>query len=573
MENKKISYETNDNYPYKEYNIKKNSIIFYLRIEISKNNINFIAKELNSSLDYNYKIQDELINLIKKLDISEKDCSNYDLIFKKFTEILENKNILISKYDHGLIIKIIIKNEKSNNNYEIKLSKEKMKYDDKLNLLYSHIKMINNNNCEEKLNAELNNNLDIKNIIQRIDNTNLDINKKEDDIKNIINENIEKIIKEQKNFIENINKKFKNIENDLNKIKNDFENKINNLYIIDGKVEYIKESFFTKIELKKKFLPKKEKNVYKYFGYFPENELNSFFNNFKKALLFNVKKGDKKKVKIKIKGTEEYINSGSSIEMFIFDPNIYGDMVDTSKDYTKRALSIFTFSLSSKIPNHFQSGYLESIKTILQKLNLSEKNEIYLNYNGKKIILDIVNLTGGFVVQLFNIINLNEFNEFNCLIKSEFCFNDIFSLSIEKLILKLSKTILDLNGYTESINYILNSFFDGLKELNLNRPEKLKVIKDYIFFLKRFLSFSFDLQLDLKNFFKLIIDKLKNNLINKKWLSSSIESNLEIYELFKLFKDFSIEEISISIAIPQYKNGFAFIGKFPGLKKFIDNLI
>jgi hypothetical protein len=156
------------------------------------------------------------------------------------------------------------------------------------------------------------------------------------------------------------------------------------------------------------------------------------------------------------------------------------------------------------------------------------------------------------------------------LIKSEFCFNDIFSLSIEKLILKLSKTILDLNGYTESINYILNSFFDGLKELNLNRPEKLKVIKDYIFFLKRFLSFSFDLQLDLKNFFKLIIDKLKNNLINKKWLSSS---NLEIYELFKLFKDFSIEEISISIAIPQYKNGFAFIGKFPGLKKFIDNLI
>ena len=59
--------------------------------------------------------------------------------------------------------------------------------------------------------------------------------------------------------------------------------------------------------------------------------------------------------------------------MFIFDPNIYGDMVDTSKDYTKRALSIFTFSLSSKIPNHFQSGYLESIKTILQKLNLSEK--------------------------------------------------------------------------------------------------------------------------------------------------------------------------------------------------------
>ena len=86
MENKKISYETNDNYSYKEYNIKIDSIIYYLRIEISKNNINFIAKELNSSLDYNYKIQDELINLIKKLDISEKDCSNYDLIFKKFTK-------------------------------------------------------------------------------------------------------------------------------------------------------------------------------------------------------------------------------------------------------------------------------------------------------------------------------------------------------------------------------------------------------------------------------------------------------------------------------------------------------
>ena len=53
---KNIKNNTNDNYSYKEYNIKIGTIIYYLRIEISKNKIKFIAKEFNTPLDYNYKI-------------------------------------------------------------------------------------------------------------------------------------------------------------------------------------------------------------------------------------------------------------------------------------------------------------------------------------------------------------------------------------------------------------------------------------------------------------------------------------------------------------------------------------
>ena len=492
------------------------------------------------------------------------------MIFKKFDEIFENQKFLISKNDYDLSISLLIENENSNissnNKCEIKLNKEIMNYDDKFNLLYSHIKMINDCNSENKIKAELNNNLEIKNIEQILDNTNLKINKKEDDIKNIINENIEKIIKEQNKFIEDINKKIKNIENDLNKIKNEFQDKINNLYVIDGKIEYIKERFFTKIDLKKNLSTEKKKNIY-YFGVLPENKYNNFFNNFKKALISNIKKHDEKRVEIKIKGAEKYINSKSSIEMFNFDKNLYNNMIDISKDYTRRALSIFTLSFSSKKYNDFHSEYLESIKTILKKLNISDKKEIYLNYNEKKITLDFVDFEGGFFIQSFNILNLNEFNEFNFFINSEFCFDDIFTLSIENLILKLSNTVLDLKGYTDSINYILISFYDALNEIGI------KGLNYVILFLIKFLSFSIELQLDLKNFFKLIIDKIKNNLINKNWLSSFIRSNLEIYELFKLLKAFSIEEVSISLAIPKYKNGFAFIGKFPGLKKFLDNLI
>ena len=198
MENKKLKYVINDNYSYKEYNIKIGTIIYYLRIEISKNNINLIAKEFNTPLDYNYKNKFKLISLMKKIKISEKDCLNIDLIFTKLDDIFEN-NISIDISDNNMIIKIIINNDNSNisenNNYEeIKLNRENMNYDDKLNIIYNHIRMLNCTNCANNSDNKVNNISEIKKIEQSL-------NKKEDDIKNIINENIEKINNDQKIFI------------------------------------------------------------------------------------------------------------------------------------------------------------------------------------------------------------------------------------------------------------------------------------------------------------------------------------------------------------------------------------
>ena len=83
---KEQNSEHNNCNSYKEYNINNNKTVYNLRIEIVEQNINFIIKELNTPLDYNYKVQLNLIDLFKKLDISNYDYSKYNLIFKCFDD-------------------------------------------------------------------------------------------------------------------------------------------------------------------------------------------------------------------------------------------------------------------------------------------------------------------------------------------------------------------------------------------------------------------------------------------------------------------------------------------------------
>ena len=607
MKKNKSNYEINNNCSYKEYNLKKEKIIYNLRIEINKNYINFIVKELNSPLDYNYKVQLKLINIIVNLQISETDYSNFDLIFKKFDEIFENQNFLIKLNDNNMILNLIINNGNSNNcqnnKYKINLSKENMNYDDKINILYNQIKLLNYKNIDN--NKQLDDNLEMKNIIKKIDKTNLNINKKEDDIKNIINEKdlkikelntkIEQIINENKKFIEDIKQKYINIQksitNDINELKNEFENRLKNLYYIENdRIKYIREfnfkDDFTKIDFEKK-IEKKDKTQKMYFGVLPENEIFNFFDNFKKALIKNNKINDKEYVKIKIKGTKEDIYFGSSIEIFNIDKANYSNYLDKEL-LPREALNILTITIYTKKEIKNRSEYLniiEKLNSLHKKLDIPEKCEIYFRGKENSISINFVNYIGDFINQLFNIIDLNKYNEFKCLIKSECCLEDFFTLSFEELILKLFNAVVELNGDINNFIYILTSFIDALKKIKIENARKQQYLEDNVIqkleYLKSFLSFSMDIEFDSKNILKTLpffIDnyKINNNSYVTKFknvLSSLIKNSGLICELFDIFKIFLFDEFCISLVFPKYKNGFAIIGKFPKLSKVLDDLV
>lgn len=229
---------------YKEYNIKKENEIYNLRIEIKEQNIiSFTITKLNEEFYFIYKNQIKIISLLEKVNLNE---INKDSIFILFDEIYRNNNILINQYDNNHINLLIIKtNSPDNPKFEINLNKQQMTMENKFNLLFNQINLIKN----EKINFLYN-----------------DIYKKEDDIKNIINEKdiiIQKmnetilkqdfIIKEHKNEIYSIKKKIEEIiinfaeekkeKGDmLNQINNQLSKQENQISDINSKIKKIDEN-------------------------------------------------------------------------------------------------------------------------------------------------------------------------------------------------------------------------------------------------------------------------------------------------------------------------------------------
>ena len=106
----------------KKYNIKNKNELYNLRIEINQNDVNFILKNLNTSLYYIYKNKIKISELIKALNIEKN--SNYNLILKTFDNIYKKNKIIINKVDDNNI-KIIF--EKSNifKNIQFEINLEK----------------------------------------------------------------------------------------------------------------------------------------------------------------------------------------------------------------------------------------------------------------------------------------------------------------------------------------------------------------------------------------------------------------------------------------------------------------
>ena len=137
---------------FKEFNIEKGKDLYNLRIEISNKHIYINLIKINIRLYYIYRNKVELSTLIDKLQLEQKNKLDIDLLLRIFDNIYEEKKIIITIDDNNSI-KIIL--EKSNNiKFEIKLKKENMTIDDKLNIIYNEIRLKNNYNYKIENNIQ-----------------------------------------------------------------------------------------------------------------------------------------------------------------------------------------------------------------------------------------------------------------------------------------------------------------------------------------------------------------------------------------------------------------------------------
>ena len=226
---------------HKEYNIKCEDENYILRIEIDNNYINFILTKLNEIVSSNYKNKYDLLSIVNKLALNPSKHTDLNEILEIFDKVYLKNKLSILKVDDNtvsLIIKFnIIFDEVT---HELKLYKIYMNNNDKFNLLYNEIKIL-----QQKIDTiTVNKNDEIEKIKSKVKEMELNLNKKSEEInsikqsieekKLIINKQNEILIR-QDNQIKEINNKLIEKENQIAIISNKLEEKevvINNLDII-----------------------------------------------------------------------------------------------------------------------------------------------------------------------------------------------------------------------------------------------------------------------------------------------------------------------------------------------------
>ena len=144
----------NDTYNHREYNVKNEKEKYNLRIEIDNVNIYFKLKKLNESIDYIYKNKFKIISFINILELNQNKYSNSELIFKIFDKLYNKNSIIIDDINEDNInLKIKYSILYDDIEKEIQLYKEYMNINDKINIMYNQLKLVNNN-----YNIELRNN-------------------------------------------------------------------------------------------------------------------------------------------------------------------------------------------------------------------------------------------------------------------------------------------------------------------------------------------------------------------------------------------------------------------------------
>ena len=226
---------------HKEYNIKYENDNYILRIEIDNKFITFILTKMNEVVNCNYKNKYDLLSIVNKLTLNPSKHTDLNEILDIFDKVYLKKKLSILKVDDNtisIIIKFnIIFDEVT---HELKLYKIYMNNNDKFNLLYNEIKLLQNK--VDSININKNN--EIEQIKKKIIEMDANLKKKNEEI-NIIKESINEknirinkqneILMKQGNEIKEINNKLKEKENQIKIINKKLDEKeliINNLDII-----------------------------------------------------------------------------------------------------------------------------------------------------------------------------------------------------------------------------------------------------------------------------------------------------------------------------------------------------
>ena len=417
---------------HREFNIKVEKDEYNLRIEVDQDYIYFILSKLNEPLEYTYKNKMDLLTIVNKLELNSSKYSNLELILNIFDTIYEKNKINIDIKDDNscnILVKLVNIFEQEVEK-EIKLYKEYMNNNDKFNILFSKIQLLNYSNFSSEDNSNIEKNInkfnkkeeEIKDILNQKDSILKEINEKllkhENEIKKLSEENLNEIINKkfgeiENKLINNLNEKYDIIKNKLiedinkqNKIIEKLKDNNGNKKIKEMEEKYNK--LIDNLDFMKEMEKNKEKGIITE-GEIKNNELLYQYNNINNIKKDNeLIKGEIKEINNKINNNDKEIKNIENIlkekEVIInnLQEKINGDnnlisqinkKIDEINNNKKNEKGIIINEINNKIVKNensinikIEEKFKDINKKLQNKLDSVDNNkikELYDNINNK----------------------------------------------------------------------------------------------------------------------------------------------------------------------------------------------
>ena len=326
----------------------------------------------------------------------------------------------------------------------------------------------------------------------------------------------------------------------------------------------------------------KEKEGY-YFKIIPKEEFPKFIERLKEALeKIDNKKNDKKYFEFEIRGTKEEPN-GLTLEIFSFDENKYEEFIDDDQEYIKNSLCCISLNLSAKeetgveklkeIFNNFKPAF-ESIPA------LKDKSEFLFRSKGREVSFDFVIKEGKLIQALLDLgIDFTEYHRFNLALLTGINIYDLLheSENITSNFIKIYSLIFSIRSESENFRYLLIALSEALKEVKINDEKIQRKFDKFVNFL-RFLNSFIKNKIKLEYDAKILAEQATKDNENKLQQYIALVQAMGIpliqgFGLTDVIKSTDIDQISMNLIIPKYKNGFTISLKIPGLSNSLDELL
>ena len=320
-----------------------------------------------------------------------------------------------------------------------------------------------------------------------------------------------------------------------------------------------------------------------------KEDLLSFLSILKQYLPKGIKHGDRSGYELEIRSCQNN-PTNFKIDVFTFDGQNFSRYFDCNNNCMNRAILVISFVFNIKNVKD-----INNLKNICNKFiynmikdspEIKNNYQFYFRHGGNNIFIDFYIFNSEIIKAFIDVgINLTEYDNFYLSFNSSFLIEKLLSIyQIKDILIEFFTLVLYVKTSRMNIDYLLECFQNVIKNHKFNNNES---IKEFLGKLMEFFSLSsalkkLKLEFDAKKYVneanKLYgTEELKDKFINQKDIYKALGEQfcqiLQSKGLLYFSQAINIDNFTLFLGVPKYKNGISLTINIQGLTRFVSILI